>query len=272
MKKYLTIEKELGETPLEALDRLRQQEALAESVPLAYAGRLDPMASGKLLVLVGDECKRQSRYHSLDKEYEFEVLLGIESDTGDILGLTETSGSPSMDIHEVDIQKVISSLRGTISFPYPTFSSKTVRGKPLFLWTLEKRLDEIEIPIATTTLYSLTYQGSFSVSKQELFKTVEERIGKITPVTAESKALGEDFRRIPILDKWKKNTEETPQPSFQVLRFKTTCSSGTYIRSLAPHIAKLLGATGLAYRIHRTKIGHYLPIPLIGAGIWTRSF
>lgn len=272
MKKYLTIEKELGETPLEALARLRQQEALTESVPLAYAGRLDPMASGKLLVLVGDECKQQSSYHSLDKEYEFEVLLGIESDTGDILGLTEILANQTGSINEAVLQKTISSLRGTVSFPYPIFSSKTVKGKPLFLWTLEHRLDEIEIPLATTTLYSLSYKGTYSLSKQALFKTVEERIGKITPVTAESKALGEDFRRIPILEKWKKNMEEAYPTSFHVLRFKTTCSSGTYIRSLAPHIAKLLGTTGLAYRIHRTKVGRYLPIPLIGAGIWTRLF
>jgi tRNA U55 pseudouridine synthase TruB len=40
-----------------------------------------PMASGKLLVLLGEECKHQENYHSLDKEYEFSVLLGIGSDT-----------------------------------------------------------------------------------------------------------------------------------------------------------------------------------------------
>ena len=49
------------------------------------------MASGKLLILIGDECKNQKKYFGLDKEYEFEVLFGVESDTGDVLGLISKS-------------------------------------------------------------------------------------------------------------------------------------------------------------------------------------
>ena len=77
MKKLLTIHKEVGETPLQALIRVRKLHHIAEDVPLAYAGRLDPMAEGILLVLIGDTCKSQNEYHRLDKKYVFEMLLGI---------------------------------------------------------------------------------------------------------------------------------------------------------------------------------------------------
>ncbi|MBU2330236.1 hypothetical protein KKG57_02105, partial [Patescibacteria group bacterium] len=86
MKKYVVLEKPVGQTPLEALRLFQERSPIYKDVPLSYAGRLDPMASGKLLVLIGEECKKQKKYHGLDKEYVIEVLLDIGTDTGDVLG------------------------------------------------------------------------------------------------------------------------------------------------------------------------------------------
>ena len=91
------LNKAVGETPLSCAEAFRAQHSELEGVPMAYAGRLDPMASGKLLVLLGEECKNQTAYHGLDKEYEFSVLLGIGSDSHDVLGrLTVQPTSPTM--------------------------------------------------------------------------------------------------------------------------------------------------------------------------------
>ena len=69
LPKTTTINKKVGETPLQALDALRVRDARFKDVKLAYAGRLDPMAEGKLLVVVGEQCKRHHLYLGLDKEY-----------------------------------------------------------------------------------------------------------------------------------------------------------------------------------------------------------
>jgi len=53
---------------------------------MTYAGRLDPLAEGLLLVLTGEECKNKEKYLGLDKEYEVDVLFGFATDTYDILG------------------------------------------------------------------------------------------------------------------------------------------------------------------------------------------
>ena len=92
MKQYVILEKEVGETPLIALRKWKEQNPEYKDVIASYAGRLDPMASGKLLVLFGEECKKQKSYTNLDKEYEIEVLFDVGTDTGDALGLTEYSG------------------------------------------------------------------------------------------------------------------------------------------------------------------------------------
>ena len=265
---YTTIEKKVGETPLETAERLRESLRIPAGIPLAYAGRLDPMASGKLLVLIGDECKVQEKYHDFDKRYVVEVLIGAHSDTGDVLGLVQTCISKTTT--ERKCAEVLNSLRGDIELPYPHFSSRTVKGKPLHTWALEGRLREIEIPAKHSTIHSLRFLGLRTVTKAEAVATASNKIETIPKVVDERKALGADFRRCDVRKAWAevaKNEHDT----FQVLTFSCIASSGTYMRSLAGLIGEKLGSCGLAYSIHRTHIGTYLPL-FHNFGIWLRSF
>ena len=120
------MEKSLGETPLDAVEKWRRSQDMPAHIPLAYAGRLDPMATGKLLVLIGDECKRQEQYHHFDKEYEFEILFGFSSDTQDVLGIATKAEHVSLPT-ESEMKHSIEDLRRTHTFPYPLFSAKTDR-------------------------------------------------------------------------------------------------------------------------------------------------
>jgi tRNA pseudouridine(55) synthase len=265
------IEKTVGETPLEALERYRRQHPELSGVPLAYAGRLDPMASGTLLVLIGDECKQQQAYHKLDKAYEFEVLFGVTSDTADVLGrLTWGAGTPL--VVATSLERITRSLcKRTISLPYPVFSSRTVRGKPLFLWALEGRLNEIEIPEATTTIHQLRLTRLTTMSGGAVADEAIKKIAKVTPVTAPTKALGEDFRRKDVLADWDRFKTEHRDELFTIATFSCIASSGTYMRSLATYIGRALGVPALAYAIHRSAIGWYMPLPF-GLGFWLRRY
>ncbi|MFZ2252836.1 MAG: hypothetical protein WAW13_01525 [Minisyncoccia bacterium] len=267
--RFVTTEKLVGETPLVSLEKVREKLKLSSTVPLAYAGRLDPMASGKLLILIGDECKVQEKYHSFDKEYEVEVLLGVASDSGDVLGIVHSKGQ-NVEVSEELVQKVLRQNVGKVSLPYPHFSSKTVKGKPLHTWALEKRLHEIEIPVKESRIYKIIYTGLRTIPKQEILKIVREKIETIPPVTDEWKALGADFRRDVVRDAWNAIQQNT-QESYQVLSFTCTASSGSYMRSLSEKIAKELGTIGLAYSIHRTHIGKYFPLTKT-RGFWTKKF
>ncbi len=272
--KYIVLDKKVGETPLECAETWRATQSPAyRALPLSYAGRLDPMASGKLLVLVGEECKHQEKYHALDKEYEFSVLFGLASDTHDVLGrLLETLPTPPVVDMEA-LEKVARDLTGEISLPFPIFSAKTVKGKPLHMWTLENRLNEIEIPIQTSTVYRLKADGIEQKSRAALYTQALAKINSIAPVTDPRKALGNDFRRTDVRADWQKwNEEGSPEDLFTIAHFTCTASSGTYMRSLAVEIGRRLGnLPTLALSIHRTKIGRYQKLPLIG-GFWTKKF
>ena len=101
LPRYIVLQKKRGETPLEILEQVEitnlGEHPELQNAPLAYAGRLDPMAEGKLLVLIGDECKKQSSHTKLDKEYEVEIVLDLKTDTGDVLGLAEYGGMSSSE-------------------------------------------------------------------------------------------------------------------------------------------------------------------------------
>ncbi len=258
----------VGETPLVALLRLRARLHIPLDIPLTYAGRLDPMASGKLLILIGDECKNQKKYHTFDKEYEVEILFGVGSDTGDVLGLL-TSALQKFST-EIEIQKVLKKLTGVIRLPYPHFSAKTVHGKQLHIWSLENRLDEIMIPIKQSVIHKIILNGLRTISKQEILETVREKIETIPQITDASKALGADFRRDKVHEAWNE-FEKNNIDTYQILSFTCIASSGTYMRSLSEKIATELNTRGLAYSIHRTKIGTYRTL-LKNLGFWTRSF
>ncbi len=255
-EKYIILEKAVGETPLDKLEEWRANRPDLTGVPLAYAGRLDPMASGKLLVLIGDECKQQAKYHGLDKTYEFEVLFGISSDSGDVLGLV-TEHKKTL-IEKETIVGILDKLTGQICLPYPIFSSRTVKGVPLHTWAVMGRLNEIEIPTKESTVYNLELTDLDTMTRAQIYKSATEKIASLPTVTDPRKALGNDFRRPDVLATWQTflNTG-SPQDEFTLGKFICTASSGTYMRSLAEVIAQAVDTTGLAFSIHRTTIGHF---------------
>jgi tRNA pseudouridine(55) synthase len=271
MQKYIVLDKAVGQTPLECAELWRAAHTEYTGVPLAYAGRLDPMASGKLLILIGDECKVQEQYHNLDKEYEFSVLFGVSSDTADVLGrLTIALKVPT--ITKSQLLMPVKKLIGHVNLPYPHFSSKTVQGKPLHVWTLEGRLNEIKIPTKESTIYSLTIVKTETKNRREIYDEVSQKIESIKPVTEASKALGNDFRRVDVRADWKKFLDTGHSTdTFTIATFSCIASSGTYMRTLAEIIARELKVTGLAYHIKRTTIGSYKTFPLVG-GLWTKRY
>ncbi len=269
---YFSLWKEIGETPLEVLENFKEENLKYKNEKFAYAGRLDPMAEGKLLILVGDTCKERDKFLNLDKEYEFEILLGFKSDTKDILGLAEKNDWHTTWVQKRWFQKELKKYVGKIELKYPVFSSRTIQNKPLFLWALEGRLDEIEIPTKKSEIYDLKLISKKRISGKFLREEILRRIDLPTRVEEESKALGKDFRRDEIRLRWKKLFEKNQEQNFLLLKIRARVSSGTYMRTLAEKIAdEILEDYGLAFSIKRTKIGSYKKI-FHSFGFWKQLF
>ena len=146
MKKVLELYKPIGKTPLQTIEEYKIKHPELTGIKLAYAGRLDPMAEGLLLVLVGDECKKRKEYEKLPKTYEFEVLFGISTDTFDVMGKIVKISKiiPQEDLlhgsgeyQKSKINELIKKYQGKMLQEYPPYSSPRVNGKPLFWWARE---------------------------------------------------------------------------------------------------------------------------------------
>lgn len=261
MKRYAIVEKRRGETPLAALTSWKAAHPAYAAHAATYAGRLDPMAEGALLILLGDECKRKPAYTKLDKEYEIEVLLGARTDTGDLLGMPERSPAPP------DLSLLREALRselGTQERAYPRFSSKAVSGKPLFMHALEKT--GAAVPTHHETIYRIDRVGSACLSAPELKERVLAALSRAPASDEPTKALGADFRIGTIRPAWDRALTDVEQ-EFTILSLRVACGSGTYMRTLAERIGERLGTYGCAYAIRRTKIGRYWKLP----GLWVRT-
>jgi len=167
MRPYVVLHKPRGKTPLEVVNAWKEEQNLSNDFPVAYAGRLDPMAEGKLLILLSDECKRQKEYTNLDKEYVVEVLFDISTDTGDVLGHPMLQKTRTT-IQRKELASALMKEHGTHEREYPVFSSKTVSGKPLFLYALEETLDTITIPTHSETIYKTSALEIASLSSEQL--------------------------------------------------------------------------------------------------------
>lgn len=270
MKRFMVLDKRLGETPLMAIGAWKIQNPEYADVAACYAGRLDPMASGKLLILLGDECKRQRAYTDLDKEYEIEVLLDVESDTGDVLGIPEYAHKETF----VDGRALEDALHhecGAHMRAYPAFSSKTVHGKPLFLHALLGTLPHGGMPEHIERIYRIQHYDSYAISNFELETRIAKLLDHVPRTDEPSKRLGEDFRVDTIRVHWELIFKTMHERNFNVLRLKIVCASGTYMRSLAGRIGTSLGTKALALSIKRTKIGKYVPL-WGGIRYWLRTY
>ncbi|MDQ5883319.1 MAG: tRNA pseudouridine55 synthase [Patescibacteria group bacterium] len=237
LESILRIYKKLGETPLEALNRLRLEIPEYGDLPMTYAGRLDPMAEGELLVLIGEECKKKDEYLGMDKEYEFEMLFGFKTDSYDLLGVSSSENFKKEELIE-GLSKVLENKKGKFVQKYPPFSSKTVGGVPLFQKT--KDGDEYDVPEREVEIYEIQFLGFTEINGSDLLEEIKRRINLVKG----------DFRQEEIIKKWEEVLNDRGEEVFSIAKARMVCSSGTYVRSLVNG----LPYPATTFSIKRTKV------------------
>src|SRR5581483_5062703 len=123
MDKVICVYKELGLTPLETIYKLKAKYPKLSNKKIGYAGRLDPMAQGLLLLLIGDENKKRKRYELLGKTYLCEIIFGFSTDTYDLLGKITNVGNINKDYLDNNFENILKTFLGKSYQKYPPYSS-----------------------------------------------------------------------------------------------------------------------------------------------------
>lgn len=241
----------MGTTPYQIVKKLKEERTEYAESTISYAGRLDPMAEGVLILLIDKENKKREEYQSLDKEYKFKVLFGLETDTYDLLGMVKneprTSENAQVSINKELVKDYIKNLVGKRKQKYPPFSSYRIDGKPLFQWAKEGKINEIKIPEKEIIIFESHFLKSYKLEAEKLRNLAISCISKV-----EGK-----FRQKEIIKRWKNYFRKSRVEEFPVMQFKITCSSGTYIRGIANNLGKLTSTGALSLHIKRTRVGKY---------------
>ena len=114
---------------------------------VGHTGTLDPMATGVMLVAVGQATKIVELLTAEDKEYIAGVTLGIKTDTEDITGkvLKESQVPENINIYET-----LNSFKKTYLQEVPIYSAVKVNGKKLYEYARNNK--EISLPKKEVTI------------------------------------------------------------------------------------------------------------------------
>lgn len=236
------LDKPVGVTSNEFIALLKKEKKLKSKA--CYCGRLDPMARGKMLILEGEECKQMKLYLGNDKVYEFEIILGISTDTDDCLGILEKI---DMNSNNVKLFEAIDIVKKSTRQKFHTYSSYVLRKhnerKPLWEWHKLGLLNDEDIPSKEIKIHSLDYIQKKYYTGQYILSKFCENIMKIDS--------RHKFRQESILLQWKQLLQNTTKLCFTSYKFRIHVSSGFYVRQFIYDLKTYLDFPLLVYDINR---------------------
>lgn len=122
---------------------------------IGHTGTLDPIATGVLVVCIGNTTKLCELLTSKYKEYIATIKLGIKTDTLDITG--NIIEQKEYQVTEEQIINTLNSFKGTSTQTTPIYSAVKVNGKKLYEYAregIEVTLPTREINITNIELIS----------------------------------------------------------------------------------------------------------------------
>ncbi len=119
MKGIIVIDKPSGITSFDVVKKIRYQFKVKK---VGHCGTLDPLATGVLVVLLGEDTRLFSKFSEFDKGYTATLQLGLTTDTGDCQGkILEKCDISSIPLSKVE--DVFKEFTGEISQLPPMFSA-----------------------------------------------------------------------------------------------------------------------------------------------------
>ena len=118
---------------------------------VGHTGTLDPMATGVLVLCLGNALKVCELITANDKEYIAKVILGIETETLDTT--SPIINTKKTNITKEKIEKVLNSFKGSYLQEVPKYSAVKINGKKLYEYAREGK--EIELPKKMVTIYDI---------------------------------------------------------------------------------------------------------------------
>ena len=151
MDGVLIINKPKGYTSHDIVNIVKKQLNITK---VGHAGTLDPMATGVLIILLGEATKLSNYLMNHDKEYIATLKLGKRTDTLDSEGqIIEEKEIPALS--KENINEVLLSFLGKSKQIPPMYSAIKINGKKLY--ELARKGEEIERKEREIEIYEIEF-------------------------------------------------------------------------------------------------------------------
>ena len=149
MNGVLVVDKPLGVTSHDVVQKLRRALRIKS---VGHTGTLDPLASGVLVLAVGEGTKLVAHLQMADKRYDFTIQLGTITNTLDSEGeVIEEAAVPALELDA--IQASANTFLGTNSQQVPAFSAVKVDG--VALHKRARRGEKVDAPSRDVELFEV---------------------------------------------------------------------------------------------------------------------
>ena len=118
---------------------------------VGHTGTLDPLATGVLVICIGQATKLVELLTNHDKEYIADITFGIETDTLDITGTVLKEENTNFSKEE--LEKVLKEYQKEYDQTVPMYSAIKINGKKLYEYAREK--EKIELPSRKVKIYKI---------------------------------------------------------------------------------------------------------------------
>lgn len=155
MNGILLINKPIDFTSRDVVNKLS---GILHTKKIGHTGTLDPIATGVLVICVGNTTKLCELLTSEYKEYIATIKLGIKTDTLDITG--NVIEEKEFNVTENQIKEALNSFLGNSIQTTPIYSAVKVNGKKLYEYAREgKKVDLPKREINITNIELLSYHN-----------------------------------------------------------------------------------------------------------------
>ncbi len=175
------VDKPGGLTSRDVVNRV--QGCLPRGTRIGHTGTLDPLATGVLVLCVGQATRLTEYVQDMDKVYHAVFRLGVRSDTDDADGTVQpVTDAPVPE--RAAVEKALSEFVGDIEQVPPAYSAAKVSGRRAY--DLARRGNEVALSARRVHIDGIT-----SLAYEHPRLEVEVRCGKGTYIRSLARDLGE---------------------------------------------------------------------------------
>lgn len=146
----LVIDKPAGWTSHDVVAKAR---GITYQRRIGHTGTLDPMATGVLVLCLGQATRLVEYMTRHDKRYEGEITLGVTTDTDDAEG-DELGRAPVPEVSDRDLRRIEAAFTGSLLQRPPAYSAIKIDGQRSYARARAgERVDLPERPVTVTRLH-----------------------------------------------------------------------------------------------------------------------